>query len=275
MFRIGFKNKRGELDLCGGSKPLLALLWVSGLSLPQKKETTATLAYTAGQALLYATDKVRDIVLAGHFYGSPKDISEAARLLYTPGALHIFHDGNIKCIDARCVGITDTKQTDEGVYYLEIAFRCDNPYFKDPTETKVEVYERKPCLKTEFTLPCLLSQRITEGDLENKGDIPAQPNLTVTNRSESVANGFEIQNRTTGKRILYEGTLKPGESVTISVPHRTIKDGEGNDKLLYLAEDCYLTEFTLSPGRNRLHFSGQAGLWCSLTFLACYVESML
>ncbi|MBR3942718.1 MAG: phage tail family protein [Clostridia bacterium] len=275
MLNIAYRNMLGTVQLCGGENPLLALLWVSGLSLPNQKETAFNYAGTAGQKVTAVTDLFRDITLAGHGTDNAEQLAEALKILYTPGELIFTSDSGVRTISARYKGVSDRKMTEQGVYYLEFSFRCDTPYFKDGQAVLCEVFQRKGLLKTHFILPCSLSERITEGICKNTGDIPAEPIVTVENRGNRTANGFTIRNRGTGKSIVYNGKLAPGEKIIISIPDRTISDGLGKDCLLNLATDCYLSEFILPAGENRFIFTAEEGMWCDLVYETGYVQNVL
>ncbi len=275
MLNITFKNVLGSVNICGGDNPLCALLWVTGLSLPLQKETAIRYAGVAGQRVTEVTDLARDIRLKGHGYGDIQQLGKALKVLYTPGKLIFTTDRGVKTIDARCLGVTDRSQTEQGVYELEFSFRCDNPYFRDIASVLCDVYQRRGILSTYFTLPCMLSERINEGVCQNTGDIPAEPTVTVENRGTATVSGFQIRNRTTGKSIIYTGSVAPGEQITISVPERTIQNSAGTDCLVHLAPDCYLSEFTLPVGENRFVFTADNGLWCHLQFDAGYVQNLV
>lgn len=276
MYSIEYKTASGAVRLCGGSNPLLRPLSVSGLGLPEKDEATATFAFQPGQVLTGSRDKARDIQITGHVYCDYTRVARALRLLYTPGELIFRSDRGVKSIGARCIGVSDKKITETGAFYLELAFRCDNPYFKHPVEIVKNIYNREKRLQTTFTLPCVPSVRVKSGILLNDGDIAAEAVFLVENRSESVADGFVITNKTTGKSLKYTGKIPSGGKVILSVPDRTVTDEKGDDLLGNMQADSYLSDFALQKGENKLVFDCKtADVWCSCHYNVSFVEAIL
>lgn len=276
MYSIDFENQSGKINICGGIKPLLSPLSVSGLGLPEKQDSVAIFAGQAGQKLVQSRDTARHILITGHVHTDYNEAVRACRILYHPGILTFRIANTVKSIDAVCIGFSDKKIEKNGMFYLEIRFRCDNPYFRHPDTVVKYIYNREGKLKSDFTLPCVISERVTTGFCVNDGDIPAEPVLEVENRGLSACAGFDIVNITTGKSLNYRGEIPSGGKIILSVPARTVTDHLGTDKLMHLKEDCYLSEFSLATGENELVFTALSNdVWCTCRYNVCFVESIL
>lgn len=276
MYSIDFENSIGKINLCGGMKPLLSPLLITGLGLPEKEDSAAVFAGQAGQKLMQSRDKAREIVIAGHIHTDYAYAVQACKLLYHAGVLTFRAGNTVKSIDARCVGFSDKKIEKNGMFYLQIRFICDNPYFRHPNTIVKQIYNRVDKLKSDFILPCVVSERVKRGVCVNDGDIPTEPEIVVQNRGFKTCPGFEIYNQSTGKKLVYKGDIPVGGTVTLSVANRTVTDDLGEDKLMCLNADCYLSEFVLAVGENELVFDGLSDeVWCDCKYNVCFVESIV
>lgn len=273
MFEICFKNEFGNLLLCGAGG-LLEPVSVSGLARPETADKTAVFGFLPGQKCLISRDKARVITIEGHVFGDYRRVSDACRLLYTPGTLTFKNAFIERAIAARCTAVSDRKLLDTGGYFLKITFVCDNPYFHDPHPTIVPVYSRIPLMQSDFTLPCTISRRITEGMCPNPGQVSAEPILTITNHGEAQT-GFTIKNLTTGVDLEINAAVPVGETITISVPDRTITNTNGQSLLKNLAESSYISDFYLQIGNNLLEFISNGDIRCTCTYQVNYIESIL
>ncbi len=274
MFGIEFENETGKVVLCGGDHPLLHPLSISGLGRPETEEHTTVFGSEPGQKLLLSRDKPRTITINGHIYDDNSRTARASRILYSPGVLTLRSDTVIKAISARCIRFSDKNMLESGGYSVSLTFVCDSPYFHDPEPRQVRIYSRVRRLSTPFTLPAVFSERITEGNCFNDGQIACEPTLIIENHG-TAQQAFTIQNLTTGASLHLTASIPEQEVITISVPDRTIYNKDGTNLLYALSESSYLSDFYLAPGENVLKFSSSGDMRCDCLYHVHYTECIL
>ena len=266
--QIRFTTDQGTVQIAGGVSPLLSPSGVSGLTLPEKETVTAVFKNIAGQKLISVRDKKRTVKIEGIAEG---DLKKAARLLYLSGVLVLETERMKRVIGARCTHLLD--RTTDGK--ISLVFECDSPYFHDDTDISVPVYSRVKLVKTPFTLPCVFTGRIREGNCKNESAVASEPKIIVSNKGETLADGFEIRNLDTGVSLVMTASIPSGKGIEIDIGKREAVSTDGENQLPFLSETSYLHEFILMPGDNRIVFSAKDGVECEVVYNTNYTEAVI
>ena len=275
MINATFENSYGFVQLFGGENPLLEPIFVEGLALPEKEVDAAVFKLQEGQTVVNSRDLPRTITIKGHLYGDYKKAVRAARILYTDGTLTLTTPDTERVIEVRCIKFFDRKHLESGVMEGEIVFVCDKPYFHDKAQTFEYIYSRMPLLKTYFTLPTKLSHRISEGKIDNKGQVRAEPYLEIKNYDDKTQNGFTITNKTTGTVLSVSVEMQKGETIKIDIPKRTVTNNNGDNLLPLLSEISYLSDFYFVPGENVIEFVSSGDVRCECLYAVNYTEAII
>ncbi len=251
---IEYKNSLGSVIMQGNSASLLRVSAVEGLGIAQREYTTAVFAGYDGQETVGSRVLPRCITISAEICG--KDISaqlhSALRVLSAPGYLYLGDKGAKWRIFCNQTKIPDPVRVLKGrISTLAVQFVCDNPYFQDATETNVALYKRTKELSSPFTLPGVLGTSTTGTELFNKGDISAEPIISIIcpmalDSAESVV----ISNLTTGKKLRFSCTPGEGEKIVIDIPNRKIYGSISGNMLGFLSDDSFIGDFVLAPGVN-------------------------
>lgn len=265
---ILFSSDSGTVQIAGGINPLLSLSSTEGLSLPEKEASVAVFKNVSGQKLISLRDKPRTITIEGTVANNSLNI---AKLLYSDGTLTFRTERMARTIGARCTHLTD--RTTSGS--IKLVFECDSPYFHDGTDLSVQVYSRIELVRTPFTLPCVFTQRIREGNCKNESSVKCEPEIIIRNKGENVIHSFKVINTDTDASIEMDCAINPDESIIINIGNRTVMSGKGENLLAYLKDTCYLHEFFLKPGNNLIKLEAADGLECEILYNTNYTEAVI
>lgn len=275
MISVSFENMYGCVQLFGGENPLMEPIYIEGLAMPEKEVLTAVFKLIEGQKVVNSRDLPRTIVMKGHLFGDYQKAVDAARILYHDGTLTLNSPFSERVIDARCVKFLDRKQLENGACEGEIVFVCDKPYFHDKEPVGKYIYSRVGILKTYFTLPCVISERVPYGEINNLGQVNAEPVIIIKNYGEDTQNEFTIKNLTTNAEISILSPIEKGEYITISIPDRKVVNNRGENLLPVLSDVSYLSDFYLVPGENKLEFSSLGDVRCECFYTVNYTEGIV
>lgn len=275
MISAKFENEYGSVELFGGENPLIEPIYVEGLAMPEKEVLTSVFRLIEGQKVVNSRDLPRTITMKGHLYGDYQKAVNAARILYYDGKLTLTSPYKERVIDARCVKFFDRKSFKNGVCDGEIVFVCDKPYFHDKEPFHEYIYSRVGLLKTHFTLPCPLSERVPFGQINNIGQVKSEPIIMIKNYGDDTQNEFTLKNLTTNAEINILMPLEKGEFITISIPERRVENNRGENLLPCLSDISYLSDFYLVPGENILAFSSSGDVRCECFYTVNYTEGII
>jgi phage-related protein len=134
-----------------------------------------------------------------------------------------------------------------------VQFVCDSPYFEDGEDRVVPLYRRTKGLSTPFALPRSFGEIVAGGLVENKGNIPLEPIITIyyPNALEGV-DGITIKNETTGKGITLDYSPEGEDTVVIDVKNRKITSKIAGSLLNNISDDTFLGDFVLERGNNEI-----------------------
>ena len=243
--------------LGGGKNPLFNITSVSGLELPPRNYETIEFAGENGLTVTGKKDMARTITIAGTLCGSQKDIERACKVFYEDGELIcIFNDVRRK-IACRMTKLDDfVRYGKSGISSFAVQFVCDYPYFTDLYEHTIPLYSRVNIVTTEFTLPCIFTDRISGGNLKNSGDKLVYPKIIIEceGASDTPNAVFEIVNATNGGYIGIEYALSNGESIEIDIATRKIISSINGNIINCITNDTDLSKFYLDVGDNEISF---------------------
>lgn len=275
MINVSYENMYGCIQLFGGENALMEPIYIEGLAMPEKEVLTSVFRLIDGQKVVNARDLPRTITMKGHLFGDYQKAVDAARVLYHEGTLTLSSPFSERVIDARCIKFLDRKQLENGVCEGEIVFVCDKPYFHDKEPTHQYIYGRVSLLKTYFTLPCMLSKRVSIGEINNPGQVKAEPVIIIKNYGDDTQNQFNIKNLTTNAEISILTPIEKGEYIEISIPDRKVVNNKGENLLPNLSDISYLSDFYLVPGENTLVFSSSGDVRCECFYTVNYTEGIV
>ena len=249
MLHITYENANGQLRFSGGKGAYpWRVLQIDGLALAEKSLSTAVYPSQAGQTTLSETVGARYITMQCDIRssGSRQEIAKALKILNEPGTLTVATGGCTRKIEARCVE-TAPGERYGGYQIFALQFVCDYPYFEDPENTAVPIYQCEKLigsgtrwylddngeLKSEsitpggFQLPGLLSKRISETNVLNMGDVDTEPTILITmlgeagsgslliyrDKGEQNEQKLELDFPAMVKRKTEEGTLEETEYI--------------------------------------------------------------
>lgn len=275
MISAKFENMYGSVELFGGENPLIEPIYVEGLAMPEKEVLTSVFRLIDGQKVVNSRDLPRTIVMKGHLYGDYEKAVNAAKILYHEGTLTLTSPYKERVIDARCIKFFDRKGFKNGVCDGEIVFVCDKPYFHDKEPIHKYIYGRVELLKTYFTLPCLLSERVPIAEINNLGQVKSEPIIIIKNYDDNAQSEFTVKNLTTNAEINISAPLEKGEYITISIPERRVENSRGENLLPFLSDISYLSDFYLVPGENILSFDSSGDVRCECLYTVNYTEGII
>lgn len=261
--QIILKNDFGEFVIgCSGKAKLIN---IDGLGIPQKETQTVSYAGQAGQTTLTVRDMPRAITLTVDFKGRLDDILKLYRMIYNKVDITILSGPIRRKTTGLCINPSDV----EGIIYHKmykavLQFVCDDPYFHDVHETRFDINRREnqfPNLVEDDTyyisLPAVATTRTNGTGITNNGAVKVYPIIEIYNNTSdtvtSETTGLIIRNTTIGAWIEIERDMKPGEQITIDLPHRKIISSIDGNITNYISDNTVLSEFYLEVGNNDIN----------------------
>ena len=286
MVHIEFENELGRLFFTGGGDALLKTVQVAGLGPPDREFQVTGYSGQAGQHLISQKDMARIITISGDLAAPGRlqqELSAMMRILYHPGRLLISSGNRRRCISCRLTSFDEPERHGRGMASFVLQFTCDNPYFTDEREQSVQLFYRRDLVSGRFTLPCVFTECVTRRNVVNRGDVKAEPVITLYNSySEDAAvfslrSGIHMMNHSTGQALVFLHTTVPGEIVTIDIPKRQIISSRSGDITGTLAEDSFLSDFWLETGVNDVEVINYTDddIRVLLTYNNQYIEAVL
>ena len=277
---ITYKNRHGTIRMSGGGRDNSWRIYeISGIGFPKKTFTYNTYAGVNGQELNAVSIPSRTITISGDISeSSQKTLSMATvmRILNEDGELFIQTGGKIRRARVRTLSFEpDQRKTMYKKFVLQL--ESDNPFFFGRAPAQFAIFSRTKLLTAPFMLPTAFSRRNLGADVVNRGDVEAEPKLIFSKPLESdIVEGDNVvlTNATTGTTIHLERTMQPGETITISIPNRTIESSISGNILTEISLDTVLSDFVLPPGNNHITCdSSDVTLFVSCEFEELYLEA--
>lgn len=282
--RVTIENELGRLELGGGSHPAWNIVSVTGLGLGAKEYNTVRYAGMDGQVTLSEAASARTITIGGDVRGQLQaELSKAARLLNRPCTLRIQSKNKRRSVQARCTAFTADERTPAFAKFA-LQFVCDSAYFTDFTPRSAAVLGRTDRIESPFTLPCVFTERVSESEVVNLGDVKTEPKFTITNTANPTGTatldseyGIRIENQTTGQHLHLLHHTTDGEVVTIDIAGRSITSSVAGNLINALSADSFLSDFWLDPGANHIavtNYNTSEAIYVVCEYNNQYVEAV-
>lgn len=241
-----------KMDGGGGDAPL-KILSAEGLGFLAQKAVTAANPFAGGQLTLSRSPVARLITVAAEAAESGVNYEgTVAALVHGAGRLETVHGNRRVYADCYVSDMSVTRAKGGEFERYVFQFTCDYPYFRDSVPVSAALFKRKKLIKNSFTLPAVFSERTTGGELNVTGDRAVLPRIYVGGLSGGEEIPLEIVNETTG--AVLRMTLPPGNYGPVILDlwkGRIYSDGRELTK--YLDEESFMSDFYLTPGKNRLN----------------------
>lgn len=253
--KIYFENEQGKVEMFLGGTGPVRVTALSGLGNPEKKYNTVTFAGKNGQKTLSSVKNPRTIVISGDIRSKDRSLPEKMlKILDRPGTLTLdFGDKKRKIF---CNQVDISEGTRYGSYMnFVLTLTADDVYFTDIQMTETALFIRLDMLSGDIVFPCMFTKKITEAEVENRGEENSEPVIYIYNFNNDVnenAGGILIENQTTGQKIKLETGMEENEVITIDITNRKIESSDRGNITHLISNDTFLNRFWLAPGINRL-----------------------
>lgn len=111
-------------------------------------------------------------------------------------------------------------------------------YWLSQSDIQTNIFTEMPLLKNSSVLPCKFSERVSAATVVNDGDVPAFPVIKIECEVQNVGD-IILKNNTTGKELILEYTMTPGETVTADMKEMTVYSSVGGniiDSVKYISD---------------------------------------
>lgn len=251
--RLKFISQNKILEMDGSGELDASVISVSGLGVPSKKYNTVKYVDLPGQVFVSEAVLPREISLKGDIYTKGAMPVSGYHIFFSDGGtMHILNDSGKKKIDYK-VSKFETGEKNGDFVPFELGLICDYPYFSDSVNSEIEIYKRVDKVTGRFSLPKVFTERITESDITNYGQVKAEPVIKISCIASGVySGGITLYNTRNGKALKLAVNLMVGETITLDVKNRSISSNLRENCYGVLASDSVLSEFLIEKGTNHL-----------------------
>lgn len=189
------------------------------------------------------------------------------QLLVTNGSnsrvLYCRYRGGISAIN-ESQGITTTRQV--------LNFFAADPFWYAPSSTELTAQQNFAPINFFPVLPITLatSAITTTAALENDGDVPAYPVITILGPATNVI----VTNTTTGKLVEINSSIAAGETITIDARPRTrsVRDQDGDNRFSLLTAESSMWALEIGTNNVEIEISGgDANTRVSVSYTPAYL----
>ncbi len=257
MTRLRYVSAGGIIDMGGGDSPSLNLTQLSGFGLPPKLYETVEFATENGVTTIGKKDGARTMTISGDLMGGQNEIMKMLQAFYYDGEL--FCDfGRIKRkISCKCINLDDIERHNNcGINGFTVQFQADYPYFTDYHTTSHAIVGYRNLVTDTFTLPCVFTETVREGEVHNSGDLIAYPVITITSSAEPEEEDttLSLVNETTGAFIKVQHVLQKDEVITMDLNERSVISSISGNLSSKVTDDTVLSGFYFDVGTNKIKF---------------------
>ena len=292
-FDVFYENQYGRIHFGGGGAPVYKTIKLNGVGPPDKEYKVTGYSNQAGQEVISQKDMARVITLSGDVRSGTlqQEISKMAKILYHPGTLKMQFGVKKRKIACRCTSFDDPTRKGAGIANFVVQFTADKPYFTDFSQREVYIYRRTPLLSTQFTLPCMFSSRESRVNVQNAGDVAAEPVIEITcfdggnsvmllsldEDGEDATQGIKIKNHTTGQHMKLDYVPVADEVITVDIPNRKVTSSVNGSILTAISRKTFLSDFWLAEGVNDIevtNYNAGAAISAVCRYDNQYVEAV-
>lgn len=277
---LTFTNKTGTLTLYGSGNHLFNICAIEGLEPPSKSRHVQSYVSEDGCIENSSQYNQRIITVSGDVQcanGSTILLKNAAKILSDSGTLIVDSNNTKRQITVNASTLTIGNRYGSYCTFV-IQMTCDYPHFSDITQTKTPVFNRVNFLTSDSSLPLLLTERISEGNVFNCGDIKLYPLIEIRKISEQAgSNTITITNNTTGNSIVFNKNISKSEVIYIDIKNRTVTSSIGGDIIGTLNRYYSLADMWCDKGDNNISVSidgSERGLEVYFIYANEYTEAL-
>lgn len=158
-----------------------------------------------------------------------------------------FFDGQNKYFCNAFADIPVFAQPVKNSVLFNINFTVPDFFWYEESVTSVAVCERKNNITGTFSLPLVFTTRTASGTVYNHNDFSIYPTIKIIANAMSAAVSLEIENETTGEKIILSNyAISAGEEIIIDLKNVTAQ--VGNVSAINYFND--FSEFAVIPGSN-------------------------
>ena len=258
--KIIYKNDFGTIAMFGEDNNGFSICDIDGLNLHGKERSLVHFHNKDGYDEADSFWGQRVITISGDIKSdNTKLLKDAIRIFSRPGTLTVDTVSGLYSINVNDTTFKTQRKNNMYKTYC-VQFSCDFPHFSDNSDILSGAYSRKNLITSETFLPAVFSSRTAGGIIENTGDIPIEPTITIKCLADSPEDGFiSIENKTTGKKIIIDYKVALNEIITIDIPKRIITSSVKGDITSHLNPESYLCDISLICGENYIDVTPSAG----------------
>lgn len=277
---IEFINELGTLKFDGRGMSEFSICEVEGLEPCEKNRVVRSYIgedgchedssqYTSRAITISGDIKINDTTML--------QLKRAALILSRKGTLRIKQEDDFKNITVNYATFKIGHRYNK-YYTYAVQFTCDYPHFVGSKEYITTIFTREDKLKYDSVLPTVLSERISEGTVNNAGDLKIYPVIVIKKEADIIENNIiEITNKNTSKNIIINKAMVCGEEIVVNVKNRTIESSIDGNILGNLSLYSSLNEFWCDRGENIISVSLdgiQKGISVYVKFFNEYLEAI-
>lgn len=231
---------------------------LDGFGLPAKRYDTVDYANQPGITTTGSKDLARTLTITCDIKGGQRERNAVLRAFYYPGTLFCKFGNTKRKIDCKCSNMSDIElrgRSDISTFTVQL--QCDWPYFEEWFNITQVISDCKNTITgTTFTLPCVFSEYLKSGTVENLGDLMVYPTIKIKTLEDTTSDNSYIifKNDSTGNKIKFKHSLRKGDVVTINVPERKIISSKSGNIINTLTDDSDLGGIYLQKGKNKISF---------------------
>ena len=251
--RLKFVSDNKSIEFDGLGEKAASVISVSGLEGVTKSYQTVKYVSVPGQVTISESVQPREIVISGDIYTkNSMPFSDYCIFFAQGGELYVFSGTSRKKIAYKPIYFRQIEKKGDYVLF-ELKIVCDFPYFSDSVNNKVDIYKRVDKITGTFPLPKVFTERITEADIMNMGQVEAEPVIELECIAQGgYVGGIHIKNESTGKALIIKSNMLSGEKLVLDVKNRVITSNKRQNCYGILSEECALAEFFLKKGLNKI-----------------------
>lgn len=252
---------RGGTVKMGGPFSDIQITKMSGFELPAKSYDTIEFAGENGVTTTGSKDMARTLTISGDIFGGQKKIAEVLKALYYEGTLYCEFGFIKRKIDCKVINMDDVERYGlSEINGFTVQFQADYPYFNDFNDTIKSISGRKDLINGEFLLPCVWTEYLQRGVINNTGDKIIFPTIRITSptATESKSAMITITNNTTKAFIKLDYVMQKNEIIAVDLSTRRIKSNINGNITNKISDDTVLSNFYLDIGENDISFETDA-----------------
>ncbi len=275
-----FYNDMGSFKLYGSGSDGFSVCSVTGLEPVELTRNVKTYIGEDGCVEDSSQYVQRIITISGDLKidkNAKYKIRNAMRVLSRKCTLLIESDDSVRQINVNAATFTQGKKYSKYQTFV-IQLVCDYPHFSDTQASETVLFKKENLLTKNTILPAVFSSRISNGIVNNTGDLKIYPVVTIIKKDDIIRNNeIVIENSTTNNRIVINKTMVKDEVVVIDIKNRTIKSSVEGNILGTLDLYSSLSEFWCDCGENNINVyldGEQRGMEILISYYNEYLEAI-